>query len=130
MMQRFWWGHKDNLSRVAWIGWDKLGMTKAQGGLGYRNLEKFNQALLAKQGWQLVQNPNSLVARVLKAKYFPNGTFMESNMGNNPSFAWRSIWNAKKLLQAGLLWRIGNGQTIHIWGDRWLPTPSSHMVQS
>jgi hypothetical protein len=115
---------------VAWIGWDKLGMTKARGGFGYRNLEKFNQALLAKHGWQLVQNPNSLVASVLKAKYFPNGTFMESNMGNNPSFAWRSIWNAKKLLQARLLWRIGNGQTIRIWGDRWLPTPSSHMVQS
>lgn len=31
MMQRFWWGDKDNLSRVAWMGWDELGMTKARG---------------------------------------------------------------------------------------------------
>jgi hypothetical protein len=69
------------------MGWDKLGMSKAQGGLGYGDLENFNQALLAKQGWQLVQNPNSLVAHVLNAKYFPNSTFMESNMGYNPSFA-------------------------------------------
>lgn len=51
-------------------------------------------------------------------------------MGTRPSFAWRSIWNARQLLQAGLVWRVGNGHSIHIWGDRWLPTQKTHMVQS
>ena len=130
MMLRFWWGHKDNLSKLAWMGWDKMGLKKEGGSLGYRDLEFFNQALLAKQGWRLVQNPNSLAARVLKAKYFPNNTFLESNMGRSPSYAWRSIWEAKKVLQARMLWRVGDGQSIRIWRDRWLPTCSSHMVQS
>jgi ribonuclease HI len=28
------------------------------------------------------------------------------------------------------VWRIGNGEKVHIWGDRWLPIPSTFCVQS
>lgn len=27
-------------------------------------------------------------------------------------------------------WRVGNGKRIHIWEDRWLPTPSTQKVIS
>ncbi|XP_062147743.1 uncharacterized protein LOC133856702 [Alnus glutinosa] len=37
--------------------------------------------------------------------------------------------SAKGLLQ-GLIWRIGEGRSIKIWQDRWLPTPTSYTVQS
>jgi hypothetical protein len=58
-MSKFWWGHKDNDKKIAWMSWGKMGLSKDVGGLGYRDLESFNMALLAKQGWCLIQNPNS-----------------------------------------------------------------------
>lgn len=103
MMARFWWGHKDNQGRLAWMNWKKMGRAKDKRGLGFRDLELFNLAMLAKQGWRLIQNPETLVARVMRAKYFPNGTFLEAGIGRNPSYAWRSIWSLKKLLQEGLV---------------------------
>lgn len=66
-------------------------MAKSKGGLGYRDLECFNMALLAKQGWRLLHNPDTLVAKIIKEKYYPDGTFLESNLGWKPSYAWRSV---------------------------------------
>lgn len=37
---------------------------------------------------------------------------------------------ARHVLEHGLIWRIGNGQDIKIWDDRWLSTPISFAVQS
>jgi ribonuclease HI len=130
MMSKFWWGHKGNDARIAWMNWSKMGRAKEKGGLGFRDIELFNMALLAKQGWRLLQQPNSLVAQIFKEKYYPNGSFLDSNLGRQPSYAWRSIYNAKSLLAEGLLWRVGDGDSVKVWTDRWLPTPGSHKVQS
>ena len=75
-------------------------MAKQKGGLGYRNLEHFNMALLAKKGWRLMLKPDSLVAQVLKSKYFSKESFITSRLGSNPSYVWRSLWGAKYLVQA------------------------------
>jgi hypothetical protein len=47
---------------------------------------------------------------VLRAKYFREGSFLDAQMGRRPLFAWRSI--------------------LKIWGDKWIPNPSSYKVQS
>jgi hypothetical protein len=69
-MQRFWWGHKENDKKIHWMSWERMGESKAKGGMGFRDLQSFNKALLAKHGWRLLQNPHSLAERVLRAKYF------------------------------------------------------------
>jgi hypothetical protein len=101
--------------------WKKMGVAKSQGGMGFRDLESFNKALLAKQCWRILQNPDSLVAKIFKAKYFPRGSILTAQLGRRPSYVWKSLWAAQDLLKAGIKWRVGNGFQIRIWKDRWLP---------
>ena len=61
---------------MAWLSWEKLCEPKECGGMDFKELKYFNLALLAKQGWRLQNGHNSLLYRVLKAKYFPNGDFL------------------------------------------------------
>jgi ribonuclease HI len=130
LMQRFWWGHKENDRRIPWISWSKMGRSKDHGGLGFRDLICFNKALLAKQVWRLWTNPNSLIAQIMRKKYHPDCSILDTTLGQKPSFAWRSIQSACDLVKEGLVWRVGNGKKIRIWKDRWLPQPSTFQVQS
>ncbi|KAL0316497.1 UNVERIFIED_CONTAM: putative mitochondrial protein [Sesamum radiatum] len=70
------------------------------GGLGFRSLN-FNLALLAKQGWRLLTQPNTILSRVLKAKYFPHCSFWEASKGSRPSLTWRSLLATKEILREG-----------------------------
>ncbi|KAL0357982.1 UNVERIFIED_CONTAM: putative mitochondrial protein [Sesamum calycinum] len=71
------------------------------GGLGFRSLKNFNLALLVKQGWRLLTQPNTMLSRVLKAKYFPHCSFWEASKGSRPSLTWRSLLATKEILREG-----------------------------
>jgi hypothetical protein len=88
--------------------------------LGLKNLSAFNEALLAKQGWRLINQPNSLVAQVLKAKYYPKDQFLKARPKQQMSYTWRSILKASWVLKKGCYWTIGNGNTTNIWEDNWI----------
>ncbi|KAA3482264.1 reverse transcriptase [Gossypium australe] len=94
---------------------------KEVGGMGFRSLAKFNVAFLVKQGWRILTNPNSLVAQIIKAKYFPSESFLNSRLGNNCSFTWKSIWAAKGVLSDGMCWKVCNGSRISTLEDSWIP---------
>ncbi|XP_057811731.1 uncharacterized protein LOC131025968 [Salvia miltiorrhiza] len=77
--------------------------------------------MLAKQEWRLLTNDTSLLARSLKARYFPRNDLLLARNAHNPSFAWKSILVGRDLLGAGLAWKLGNRDRIRIGLDPWLP---------
>jgi hypothetical protein len=103
---------------------------KALGGMGFRDLHSFNLAMIAKQGWNFMTKPHTLVAKLYKARYFPNSSLFDSCLGHNPSYAWRGIWKARHILMNGCRWTIGSGTSISVMNDLWLRDDEGAWVQS
>lgn len=51
--------------------------------MGFRDFSSFNQIVIAKQGWRLLQFPESLIAKILKARYFKQTNFLGASAGFN-----------------------------------------------
>lgn len=67
--------------------------------------------------------PNSLMARLLKARYHPNSSFMDATSMPGMSFTWRSILSGREILARGIRYQVGDGSSISLWNGPWLPLP-------
>jgi hypothetical protein len=103
-------------------------MPKCFGGLGFRDMKMFNQALLARQAWRLIQYPDSLCAMLLKSKYYPRGDLIDTVFPVDVSPTWKAVQHELELVKKGIIWRVGSGSKIHIWRDPWTPRPSSFRI--
>jgi hypothetical protein len=72
---------------------------KSYGGLGFKDMCLFNQALLAHQAMRLLVYPNSLCSRVLKAEYFPQSNFLDMAPAGDASPTWRAVEHGVELLK-------------------------------
>lgn len=88
--------------------WETMTMSKSEGGIGFRELEAFNLALLGKTVSRLMTEPNSQV-RVIKGLYFPSSDFLQAAKGSRPSWAWRSMLSGRNVVQNGAVWATGMG---------------------
>ena len=78
-----------------------------------------------------INEPQSLVARLFKARYYTNTHFLKSTKGAGSSFLWSGIHNAKETLFRGYRWVVGDGTDIIATKDPWLRNKNDfHVEQS
>ncbi|XP_030958951.1 uncharacterized protein LOC115980890 [Quercus lobata] len=115
--------------KIHWKKWETLYLSKSEGGMNFKELSKFNEAMLAKQVWRLIHDKESLFYRVFRAKFFPLGDIFSAQVKSG-SYAWRSILSARKVVAARARWRICNGLTTRIYSDCWLRGAASGKISS
>ncbi|XP_071722621.1 uncharacterized protein [Rutidosis leptorrhynchoides] len=66
--------------------------------------------------------------QILKAKYYPRSGFLDAYEGYNLSVIWKSILQSRDVLERGTRWRIGNGASVSVWNDPWIPDDGDYYV--
>ncbi|GAA0143828.1 hypothetical protein LIER_04421 [Lithospermum erythrorhizon] len=123
VMAIFFWKDSEVDKGIHSKAWDTLCLDKNEGGLGSKDLECMKLALLGKKGRQA-----SLLFKVLKGRYFKRTFFLNAKIGSNPSFGWRSLLEGCKVLTRGVRWRVGDGNSIDVWKDPWVPQKTDFHV--
>uniref|UniRef100_A0A2N9ERH6 CCHC-type domain-containing protein n=1 Tax=Fagus sylvatica TaxID=28930 RepID=A0A2N9ERH6_FAGSY len=117
----FLWGSTDDRKKMHMVSWNKVCRPRDLGGLGLFSTKARNLALLAKLNWRVMENPNSLWAKTLIAKYCPNG-IMDKRLGTRRSGSsnWKGLKKGHEIFRKGLRWVVNNGQEISFWHDLWV----------
>ena len=130
LIHKFWWAYNGENRKTHWVKWERLCEAKEVGGMGFKEIEKFNEALLAKQVWRMINNPDSLCHCVFKARFFPECSILEAQDSITESYAWKSIISVRNVIRKGMVWRIGTRDAVRIKEDKWLPGQANRAVIS
>ena len=67
--RRFLWGWGKENRPISWISWKDICNSKGEGGLGIRDIRKFNYVFLAKWKWRCISDDKGRWKEVLDSKY-------------------------------------------------------------
>ena len=80
-----------------------------------------NSALLAKLAWMVAMGKQSIYMEVLRTKYKVSNGWMIAEPLKAGSPSWRAIEEARKLIVKGACFLLGDGRSIDVWTDSWVP---------
>ena len=118
---RFWWGNEPGARKLHLLNWDTICCPRKAGGLGIKKFGTMNKAMLAKQYWRMVHNPNSLLAKTFKPKYFPRTSILDCNPKPHHSWIWKNNISQKNSPLGDSRWLVGKGYEIPINHPAWSP---------
>ena len=122
LARRFWLNPNKQKGRfLAWKSWDSLCCPSSDGGLGFKKSKSLNSALLAKLAWMMASKGDNLCMRILRAKYKVKEDWLRSEVSRYASPIWKAIENAREVVWKGACFIIGDGESVDVWLDPWVP---------
>ncbi|CAJ2645291.1 unnamed protein product [Trifolium pratense] len=128
IQRNFLWGGGLEDKKLCWVKWEQICMPRDQGGLGVKNLELFNLALLSKWKWRCVNESDAVWTDVLRFRYghLPSKFLNEElySCGAKDSIWWRDLVNVGDSFLPGWFKSnvsciVGNGKNINFWKNKW-----------
>ena len=77
-----------------------------------------------------MSQPNLLVSRILKSRYYKGKSLWEMEPRPSDSWMWRSLLSSRYVLESGIRKRIGDGKIVNNRNDRWLPKGRNGKVRT
>jgi hypothetical protein len=120
VMSRFFWRGDPDKFKYHMMNWDNVCLPKEFGGLGITNTRFLNEALILKWAWRLQSMVGEdICGQLLKAKYFPNKSFIQSSAGRGSQF-WKGVVKVRWKLKWCSTSQVGDGRQTRFWEDTWL----------
>ena len=128
IVRAFWWGHEHGEKKLHLLNWDRICQPKGRGGLGFKKFKYMNQAMLNKQFWRICHNPQSLLARTFKARYFPTCSIHDHRSKPHHSWVWKNIMKQDNNVLREGKWRVGDGFNIPLNHRYWFPHSNRNLA--
>ena len=87
----------------------------------FKKAKDINNALLEKLAWMVVTKEDSLCIKILRSKYKVKEDWLRTEALKKASPIWKAIKKTKGVITKGACYMIGDGKSIDVWLDPWVP---------
>ncbi|XP_074306120.1 uncharacterized protein LOC141641352 [Silene latifolia] len=98
--RNFLWDNCADCHRVPLVAWDTVCRPKVEGGLGIKNLELMNKALIGKLVNWIAEDKDTIWVKWVKNNHLKGQTWLQYKPSTNTSWVWRRICRVKQDLAA------------------------------
>ncbi|XP_074288796.1 uncharacterized protein LOC141613952 [Silene latifolia] len=123
LLSHFWWAGTRSRSTIHWCSKNFISLPKSEGGLGIRNIQCINQALLGKLAWKIMFSKDTLVSRVFYEKLICNRDLVMPGSLKSCSYqSWgcKSLSYGMELILSNFGWKAGFCSKLNIWNTGWV----------
>jgi hypothetical protein len=112
----FIWASTRGKRRYHLVSWKLVCIPKSKGGLGIKNLRRFNISLMCKWWWKLEHDSGPWQDFMWK-KYLARSCVFYAKHKLSESPLWADMLKVKDIYLSGRSMKVNDGKRTHFWGD-------------
>ncbi|GKC52243.1 RNA-directed DNA polymerase, eukaryota, reverse transcriptase zinc-binding domain protein [Tanacetum coccineum] len=115
----FLWSNGDSAKGKAKLAWKHVCKLKKFRGLGLKNIEDWNDALLAKHIWNIASKKDTLWVKWVHSMRLKEDSIWNVQHETGNSWNWKCLLEIRDRIASRMQFAIGDGKGIHMWTDKW-----------
>jgi len=127
ILRRFLWKGTSLATGGVKVAWADICLPREEGGLGIRSIKDCNKASMLKYIWILFTDKESLWCRWIHSNFLKKHNFWVAQQPSMCAWSWKKILQLRGPFRQSFGWEVGNGHSISLWFDNWLPSGPLHL---
>ncbi|KAJ9535293.1 hypothetical protein OSB04_un001605 [Centaurea solstitialis] len=119
LLRSFLWNGGEAVNGKAKVAWKVVCLPRDKGGLGVRDLRKWNKILLTKQVWKIVGNHENLWVKWVHEYRLKGRCFWDVGSVFDASWFWIKMVRFREAYRNQICHILGDGRTTYLWSDNW-----------
>ncbi|GJZ39915.1 RNA-directed DNA polymerase, eukaryota, reverse transcriptase zinc-binding domain protein [Tanacetum coccineum] len=105
LLKSFLWNQSEKTARKAKVAWSSICRPKDQSGLGLKNLQIWNNALLAKHVWNIAIKKDSLWVKWAHSVKLREKSIWDVKVNNEGSWGWKNLLEIRDQIKDNMIYK-------------------------
>ncbi|GJX03941.1 hypothetical protein Tco_0189857 [Tanacetum coccineum] len=119
LLKNFLWNQSEKTNGKAKVAWSSICKPKDRGGMGLKNLQTWNYALLAKHVWNIATKKDSLWVKWVHSVKLRGKSIWDVKEESNDSWGWKNLLEIRDQIKDKVIYKVGDGSKTSLWFDNW-----------